>query len=140
MNLKTIKLYIQMSKYVADTMAIVLFIEKRKLPGHVKKIFNDTIQGNASMYFSAISLTEIGYLSEKLRIDISIASVLRFIEENENFSIHSLDSTTVLEAFKIKNIPELHDRLITASAAILKASLITNDPIIQKSGYVETIW
>ena len=85
-----------MNKYVADTMAIVLFIEKRKLPGHVKKIFNDTIQGNATMYFSVISLTEIGYLSEKLRIDITTASVLRFIGENENFSIHSLDSTTVL--------------------------------------------
>ena len=83
---------------------------------------------------------EIGYLSEKLRIDTNISSVLQLIESNKNFTIHSLDSITVIEAFKIKTVPELHDRLIAATASILNATLITNDPIIRKSQYVYTIW
>jgi len=83
---------------------------------------------------------EIGYLSEKLRIDTSISSVLQLTEENKNFIVNSLDAATVIEAFKIKTIPELHDRLITATAAVLKATLITNDPIIHQSQYVKAIW
>jgi PIN domain nuclease of toxin-antitoxin system len=129
-----------MNKYVADTMAIVLYLENRRYPNNIKAIFNDTAQGKATIYFPAVSLMEIGYLSEKLRIDISLSTVLQLTEENKNFIIYSLDSATVIEAFKIKNIPELHDRLITATAAILKVPLITNDPIIRQSLYVETIW
>jgi PIN domain nuclease of toxin-antitoxin system len=129
-----------MNKYVADTMAIVLYQENRRLPNNIKSIFDDTAQGKCVIYFSAVSLMEIGYLFEKQRIDTSIASVLQLTEENKNFIIHSLDAATISEAFKIKTIPELHDRLITATAAILKTNLITNDPIIWKSQYVNTIW
>jgi PIN domain nuclease of toxin-antitoxin system len=129
-----------MSRYVADTRAIVLYLEKRKLPANVKVIFNHTAQGKYTMYFSAVSLMEIGYLSEKRRIDISVSSVLKLAEENNNFIIHSLDTATIIEAFKIKTIPELHDRLIAATASVLKAELITNDPVISRSNYIKTIW
>ena len=140
MSLKITSSYIQMNKYLADTMAIVLYLENRRFPANTKKIFNDTLDGNSIMYFSAVSLMEIGYLSEKQRIDISISSVLKLTEENKNFIIYNLDSAIIMEAFKIKNIPELHDRLITATASILKVNLITNDPIISRSQYVKTIW
>jgi PIN domain nuclease of toxin-antitoxin system len=129
-----------MNKYVADTMAIVLYLENRKLPGNIKTIFNDATRGKSIIYFSAVSLMEIGYLSEKLRIDTTISSILHLTEGNKNFIVHSLDSTTVIEAFKIKDIPELHDRLITATASVLKAALITNDPIIHQSKFVKAIW
>ncbi|HEY8782381.1 MAG TPA: PIN domain-containing protein [Mucilaginibacter sp.] len=129
-----------MNKYVADTMAIVLYLENRRFPGKIKNIFTEAEQGKATIYFSAVSLMEIGYLSEKLRIDTSISSVLQLTEENKNFIVNSLDAATVIEAFKIKTIPELHDRLITATAAVLKATLITNDPIIHQSQYVKAIW
>lgn len=112
----------------------------KRFPGKIKDIFAQAEQGKAAIYFSAVSLMEIGYLSEKLRIDNSISSVLQLTEENKNFIINSLDPITVIEAFKIKTIPELHDRLIAATAAVLKATLITNDPVIQQSQYVKTIW
>jgi len=83
---------------------------------------------------------EIGYLFEKQRIDTSPSAVLKLIDENKNFIIQNLDSTAVIRAFKIKTIPELHDRLITATAAVLGAHLITNDPIIRRAKYVGTIW
>jgi PIN domain nuclease of toxin-antitoxin system len=129
-----------MNRYVADTMAIVLYLENRKLPNKIKTIFTDTANGKSTICFSAVSLMEIGYLSEKLRIDTNISYVLQLIESNKNFTIHSLDSITIIEAFRIKTVPELHDRLITATASILNATLITNDPIIRKSQYVYTIW
>jgi PIN domain nuclease of toxin-antitoxin system len=129
-----------MNNYVADTMAIVLYLENRKLPSNIKKIFNDTEQGKYTVYFSVVSLMEIGYLYEKLRIDTSISRVVKFVEENKNFTIYSLDTETVNEAFKIKDIPEPHDRLIAATATVLNATLVTNDPLIRQSQFVNTIW
>ena len=140
MNLKTTSFYIPMNSYVADTMAIVLYLESRKLPNNNKKIFAEVEQAKATIYFSTVSLMEIGYLSEKLRINTSISSVLKLTQENKNFEVYPLSAEIVIEAFKIKNVPELHDRLITATAAVLGNTLITNDPIIRKSQYVDTIW
>ncbi len=121
-------------------MAIVLYLEDRKLPEKVKLIFKDTLAGKNELFISAVSLMEIGYLFEKKRIDTSISKVIKLTLENKNFSIQSLDAKTVESAFKIKAIPELHDRLITATASVLNAKLVTNDPIIQQSGFVETTW
>ena len=78
-----------MNKYVADTMAIVLYLENRRFPVKIKNIFTEAGQGKASIYFSAVSLMEIGYLSEKLRIDTSISSVLQLTEENKNIRNYS---------------------------------------------------
>jgi len=129
-----------MNNYVADTMAIVLYLENRKYPSIIKKIFSDTEKSYSTVYISAVSLMEIGYLAEKQRIEISINSILNLVDKYENFKIVDLDAATVLEAFKIPSVPELHDRLITAAAAVLDATLITNDPIIRASDYVKTIW
>ena len=138
--MRIIKSNIRTSEYVADTMAIVLYLENRKLPSKIKNIFNDTVSGKHQLILSAVSLMEIGYLFEKKRIDTSISSVVKLTRENENFVIQSLDAMTVEEAFKIKAIPELHDRLITATASVLSAELITNDPVIHQSGHVKVIW
>lgn len=40
----------------------------------------------------------------------------------------------------IKDISEMHDRIITAIAIITDSTLITKDEEIAKSGTVETIW
>ena len=129
-----------MNKYVADTMAIVLYLEDRKLPEKVKLTFKETVAEKNELYISVVSLMEIGYLFEKKRIDTSITAVIELTQRNKSFAIQSLGSEIVLSAFKNKTIPELHDRLIAATASVLKAELITNDPIIQLSGFVKTIW
>ena len=54
-----------MNKYVADTMAIVLYLEDRKLPEKVKLTFKETVAGKNELYISVVSLMEIGYLFEK---------------------------------------------------------------------------
>jgi len=109
-------------------------------PPKIKEIYNPAVAGKNQIIFSAVSLMEIGYLFEKKRIDTSISSIIKLAQKNKNFVIQSLDAMTVEEAFKIKTIPELHDRLITATASVLSAELITNDPIIHQSGYVKVIW
>jgi predicted nucleic acid-binding protein len=46
----------------------------------------------------------------------------------------------VKRALEIVDIPELHDRLIAGTAKLLGGELITNDPVIEKSTNVKTLW
>jgi hypothetical protein len=43
-------------------------------------------------------------------------------------------------AAQITDIPELRDRLIAGTARLLNSELITNDPVIQASNFVRTVW
>jgi len=44
------------------------------------------------------------------------------------------------KAFEINDIPELHDRIIAGTALKTGVRLITNDPVISSSKFVEVIW
>jgi predicted nucleic acid-binding protein len=46
----------------------------------------------------------------------------------------------VQSAAQITDIRELHDRLIAGTARLLDLDLITNDPTIQASDLVRTVW
>lgn len=128
------------NSYVSDTMAVVLWMEKRKQPVSVKNIFNNIEKGNVRLYIPAIVLAEIGYLTERNRIETSLPEINKIIRKFENVQIIPLGPEIVFNAFEITDIPELHDRLISATARFLKLELITNDKIISDSKFVKTIW
>jgi PIN domain nuclease of toxin-antitoxin system len=46
----------------------------------------------------------------------------------------------ILNCQRIKEIVELHDRIVVAIAKLLNATLITKDDKIISSGLVKTIW
>ena len=60
------------NSYVADTMALVLRLEQRRLPQEVKAVFDETENDNAGIFIPAIVLAEIGYLSERSRIETNL--------------------------------------------------------------------
>lgn len=80
-------------------------------------------------------MVEIGYLSEKGRIDVSIQDVLKYLSDFPNYSEQPLTFEIVAKSCKITDIPELHDRLIAGTAKFLDLELITNDPLIQASTF-----
>lgn len=128
-----------MKAYVADTMAIILWLEKRKLPQKAKNIFLDAENGEIKLHLPAIALAEIGYLSERKRIDITLEETILYTQAR-NVIVHVTDAELVKSAFRIVDIPELHDRLIAASGLVLSCPVITNDPKIIASKFVATIW
>ena len=73
-------------QYVTDTMAIVSYLSKRKMPVAVKQLFQATDLGSTYIFIPAIVLVEIGYLSEKGRIDVSIQDVLKHLSNFPNYS------------------------------------------------------
>lgn len=129
-----------MNEYVSDTMAIVLHLEKRKSSPTAKQIMNEAENGNAIVHIPAIVLAEILYLSEKKRISLTLTDVRNHLKNFSNFRACPLSFEIIEAAEQITDIPELHDRLIAATAKHLNLELITNDPKIQNSAFVKTVW
>lgn len=128
------------NSYVSDTMAVVLWMEKRKQPVSVKNIFKSIEKGSAKLFIPAVVLAEIGYLAERKRIEVTLSDINKIIKKFENIKIISLSQDIIYNAFEINDIPELHDRLISATARFMDLALITNDKVISDSKFVKTIW
>jgi PIN domain nuclease of toxin-antitoxin system len=124
--------------YVADTHAWVFYL-LNKLPKKVNNIFLSVEKGNDIMFISTISLAECVYLVETGKIALDYKELFNKFEISNNFIPVSLNLEIVKMLPEIK-LPELHDRVIVATAKILGAKLITKDKDIVESRLVETIW
>lgn len=129
-----------MNKYVADTMALILILENRKMPKRTKQIFEKAERNEAEIYIPAMVLAEVGYLSEKDRIETNIEEVRIYCDNHKSIREKKITFKSIEDAFTISDIPELHDRIIAGSAMELNLKLLTNDPMIEKSNFVKTIW
>ena len=83
---------------------------------------------------------EILYLAEKQRISLSLRAVAEHMEKFQNYREYPMSLAVIQAAAQITDIPELHDRLIAGTAQFLHLDLITNDPTIQASTFVRTVW
>ena len=127
-------------RYVADTIAIVRHLmNSRKIGAKAKEIFRKTDRGEDQVYISAITLMELLYLSEKGRIDVDLIDITKLITDSDNYHVYPVDVSVVLTARTIDDIPELHDRIIAATAKLLTSPLITHDEIITRSKSVKTL-
>lgn len=126
--------------YVTDTMAIILRLENRRLPLRVKEVFESVECGHQSLAVPAMAIAELGYLSERRRIETNLPSLFQYLRQYSYCSVASMTSDVIEQAFRIQDIPELHDRLIAATAVSMNATLITNDPVITESSSVRVLW
>jgi len=81
---------------------------------------------------------EVMYLFEKNRIEIGLLQTENLME-SQNYQFEPLSFEILKTASVIDDIPELHDRLIAATARHLDLPLITNDPVIMKSRFVQIL-
>ena len=128
------------SEFVTDTMGLVLRLEGRKMSAAARAIFEAVESGHATLHVPAIVLAEILYLSEKQRIGISLQDVAEYFTRYPDCRECPLTLAVAGSAAQIFDIPELHDRLIAATARLLSVPLLTNDPVIQASSALQTIW
>jgi PIN domain nuclease of toxin-antitoxin system len=61
------------------------------------------------------------------------------IEDSLNYVVYPLYLQTVLECQELKKIPDMHDRIIVATAKILRAKVLTKDEEIIEFGEVEVV-
>ena len=129
-----------MSKYVVDTHILLRFMTGVKISNHqIHSIMEKADQGENTIVIPSVVLFEIAYLNEKSRIPITLEYVSDIIENSINYVEEVVSKEIIKSAFEIKDIPELHDRLIAGTARYCGVPLLTNDSVILKSKYVSCI-
>jgi predicted nucleic acid-binding protein len=129
-----------MDKYVIDTQALIKFL-------HGKKVINDRIhsilqsadKGKCIIVIPSVVIFEIGYLYERKKTPISLYNIQDILDNSINYIEEKLSISIIRSAFEISDIPELHDRLVAGTARYLNLPLITNDPVILKSKFINCI-
>jgi predicted nucleic acid-binding protein len=128
-----------MSNYVSDTQALVKFmLGARVINDSCHKAFLDADQGKNTIIIPAVVLMEILYLFEKNRISVDLIQTEELMK-SRNYQFEPLSLEILKNASEIDDIPELHDRLIAATARYLDIPLITNDPVIIGSRHVTVL-
>jgi len=126
--------------FVADTMALILRLENRKMGTKAKATFISAEKAEIGLIIPAMVLVELCYLSEKKRIETNLKGFKDYRNKFESITVEPMTEELIQKAFEINDIPELHDRIIAGTALKVGAKLITNDPIIARSKFVEIIW
>ena len=103
-------------------------------------IFEETERGEHLIFVPTIVLVESFDVIEKKRVAYDFDLVLQSIQDNENYIIWDLDLEVVTKVVKIRNVPELHDRIIVAIARLCDAGLVTKDGEITEAKEVKTKW
>ena len=132
--------YILTAEYVTDTVGLILYLERRKSGAVAEQIFDSAANGATIIHIPAMVFAEILYLSEKKRIAATLTSAINLTINSGNFKELPMSGEIIETASQITDIPELHDRIISASAKFLNLELITSDSKIQNSNFVKTIW
>ena len=129
-----------MKHYVTDTMGLIRHLAKsKKLGKNASKIFEEADIGGCVIFIPAMVLMEILYLSEKNRISTTLPDVTQLVQNSTNYRIYPITAEVVLKAKEITDIPELHDRIIAATAVLLGLGLISRDSVIGKSTFLTTM-
>ena len=128
-----------MDSFVTDTQALVKFMMGKKvINDRSHQAFLSADKAESTIIIPAIVLMEVLYLFEKNRIDISLFQTEDLLR-SQNYQFEPLSLEILKTASEITDIPELHDRLIAATARYLDIPLITNDPAIRASEFVDIL-
>lgn len=128
-------------KFLADTVAIIRHLRQHPALGRqATRILDDADASQHHIYLSAISLMEVLYLAEAKRIDVPLNKLVDYVQSSVNYTIVPVDTDIVQTAVGIDDVPELHDRIIVATAKYLDVPILSSDGTITASKHVKTIW
>lgn len=129
---------------VLDTHAVLWYLENSKeLSVAARNTIEDAIRDGHDVHVSAISVIETVYLVERKKLPPNALQRLRnaLTDPSAGLVIAPVDSfvANALEKVPRSIVPDMPDRIITATALHLKLPLITRDRQIRAAG-IATIW
>jgi len=127
--------------FVADTHALLWwFTDSHRISPKASEIFQRCEKGENVIFIPSIVIAEALSIFDKKRITFNFKSLFKKIRASENFALISLDYPILEKMVELKEIPELHDKIIVSTAKYLKVSIITKDKSLQKLRSIKTIW
>lgn len=126
--------------YILDTHVLIwYFIGSKRLHKELHRKIDEVRNKNGRLLVPTIVLAEALDISEKERITFGFEEMYRLIKEEPEFEIVGFGREVMHEVTKIKEIKEIHDRIISATARFYQVGIMTKDRIIGESGEVEVL-
>ncbi|MEW6239996.1 MAG: PIN domain-containing protein [Chloroflexota bacterium] len=126
---------------MTDTHSLLwAFMSPRKLGQEARRVFDEVGNGDAELLIPVIVLAELIFTIENKPIRADLDKILDKLDASPNVEFVDFDLQSALKLRELTEIPEMHDRMIVASAITHQAALITRDETITETGLVEVIW
>ena len=125
--------------YVLDTHVLIwYFIGSKRLKRKLREKIEEVRNAGGRLLVPTIVLAEALAIAEKGKVKFDFRDMYQLIKNESEFEIISF-SPEILEEVLHTQIPEIHDRIIVATAKFYKAWVLTKDKIIRESGEVEKL-
>ena len=132
------------NEYAVDAHALIWFIASNpRLGAKARTVMQDPA---SVLYLPIIALAEACWAVAAGRTTIpSVTVLLADVDADPRITVVPLDCAILDRSFTLAAIPEMHDRLIAATALQLASAaspvpLLTCDPDIISSGLVPVVW
>ncbi len=134
-----------MADFVIDTNIVIwYFLDSPKLSNNAISALDEASLQGGTLFVPTISVVELIYLIEKNKIAQDVLTLLNseLRLPNTGFASQPLtkEIADILELVPRSTVPEMPDRIISATALSLGLPLITADSAIRKLPNVQTIW
>ncbi len=127
--------------FVTDTHALLWwFTDSPKISPKASGIFEKCERGEIIIFIPSIVIAEALSIFEKKRVSFDFKKLFKKINESENFVLIALDYPILQKMVDLKDIPELHDKIIVSTAKHLNFPIITKDKVLQDLPYIKTVW
>ncbi len=126
--------------YVLDTHVLIwYFIGSQRLKPRLKEQIDEVRNQSGRLLIPTIVLSEALDVAEKGRVEFDFAGMYERIRNEKEFEIIGFSPEIFEETRQIKEIVEIHDRIIVATARFYRDGVMTKDRIIRESGEVEAL-
>ena len=89
---------------------------------------------------SPLVLAELVIIAEKQRVNFDLAAAIAMLKDVPGFRFVDLTTETALRTQQLTTLPDIHDRLIVATALEYGATLLTADQAITVADIVPVAW
>lgn len=126
--------------YVLDTHVLIwYFIGSKRLHKDIRDKIDSTRNQSGRLLVPTIVLAEALDIVEKGRVEFDFSEMYRLIQKEPEFEIVGFGLDIFDETIQVKEVKEIHDRIIVATARFYHVSILTKDRIISESGEVEIL-
>ena len=127
--------------FIADTHALLWwFTDSPKISAKASEVFRHCENGECVIFIPSIVIAEALSIFDKKRVTFNFKNLFKQVQASENFALVALDYPILEKMMSLREIPELHDKIIVATAKYLTLPIITKDQVIQSFPSVKTIW
>ncbi len=130
-----------MALYAADTHALAWYWSgSARLSPAAREILDGAMRSLHEIVVSPLVLAELVIIAEKQRVVFDLTAAITMLKDAPGFRYVDLTAQTALRTQQLATLPDIHDRLIVATALEYGATLLTADLAIIASGIVPVAW